>query len=802
MSARVEGTDLATLLAREGPLEPERALLIVRELADALDAARWSRGLVHGRLTPAEVLVAPPADEDSHERVFLPGFGLRRELPPGEGLAEPVTAATDVYALGCLLFTCLTGQPSVGVESLETADARLPPSMRRVIRKALAASPEQRYSTCSDLAAAAEAALAAGGEHPAENQEAERPAQVDPPSPEPADVESTPPPSTTEPRPLVSGSPGLRWLKKREPRSLATVGLVAVLAALAAGVIWLTGRGADVRSAAPALPATQPNAEAAVATVAAEPPPAAEPPAEAEPAVAEPEVVEPAVADPDEPGPFGAEPPKTSLSRLRGSLVRIDAASGEILARIPIPSPKLIAADRRSVWVLSNEVSGGTLVRVEVARDAVAEIFNVAVAGWGTAERLVPHALAAAGGRAWLAADRLYRFAPGARAGARARIDGDSPWYQWPVAAAGSLWVRNGEGGGALLRVDPATERILARFDGPDRVVAAGPGFLWARSWELDTIVRIDTETDEVSPPIGAPDLPWTDFAAVGRSVWASNPEQGAIVRLDSLTGEEKMRVRVRGRPRALAAGAGAVWAAVTDKHRVIRYETASGRLETIDVGGRPADLVFAHGSVWVAVYEVPEELAGNGRQERSVDGVRFSFRVPPDSDWTPGPIERLPDDTFRNGSLYISKDTAGPQNAEAVVFWTSFPDGEHADACPNLLSWLGSMSASDLAPIVAAAPGTALVAGPSDVTVGGRPAKHVVLTVREDAGCDPGYFYTWHDEMWGPFWAGTDAGNTIRVWIVDVAGTLLFIEAETTGSADSDLDQEIQQIVDSIRFD
>jgi hypothetical protein len=43
---------------------------------------------------------------------------------------------------------------------------------------------------------------------------------------------------------------------------------------------------------------------------------------------------------------------------------------------------------------------------------------------------------------------------------------------------------------------------------------------------------------------------------------------------------------------------------------------------------------------------------------------------------------------------------------------------------------------------------------------------------------------------------------TTIRVWIVKVDGIRLFIEAATTPQADSELEQEIQQIVGSIRFD
>jgi hypothetical protein len=186
-------------------------------------------------------------------------------------------------------------------------------------------------------------------------------------------------------------------------------------------------------------------------------------------------------------------------------------------------------------------------------------------------------------------------------------------------------------------------------------------------------------------------------------------------------------------------------------------------------------------------------------RLSRTVDGVVLTFSVPA-PDWTPGPIESVPNG-FREGNLYVSKSTVGPQGAEAVVFWTSFPDGDDADPCAHLLSSPVGPSAADLAAAVATAPGTDLVTGPSNVTVDGRTAKHVVLAVRKDVGCDPGFFYTWQDEMWGPFWGGTNVGDTIRVWIVDVEGVRLFIEAETTIDAGPDLEQEIHQIVESIRF-
>ena len=79
--------------------------------------------------------------------------------------------------------------------------------------------------------------------------------------------------------------------------------------------------------------------------------------------------------------------------------------------------------------------------------------------------------------------------------------------------------------------------------------------------------------------------------------------------------------------------------------------------------------------------------------------------------------------------------------------------------------------------------------------------AQHVVFTVRKDVGCNPGFFYTWPNDRGGAFWTSTRVGDTIRVWIVDVQGTRLFIEGDTHRRAGSQLEKEIRQIVGSIRF-
>jgi hypothetical protein len=183
--------------------------------------------------------------------------------------------------------------------------------------------------------------------------------------------------------------------------------------------------------------------------------------------------------------------------------------------------------------------------------------------------------------------------------------------------------------------------------------------------------------------------------------------------------------------------------------------------------------------------------------------GVTFSFRVPKTVGWSGWERFRsVPTDTSPGGPISLNKSIMGPQGAEAIIYWTSFPDGDHADPCARLLSPPIGESAADLAAAVSTAPGTKLVKGPSDVALGGRPAKHVVFKVREKVGCDPGFLYAWRDVEGGALWPTTGVGDTIRVWIVDVHRARLFIAAETTEQAGSDLEQEVQQIVESIRFD
>src|SRR5438093_125101 len=179
--AYVEGTDLKTLVAEEGPLPLGRSLGIAGQVASALDAAH-DRGLVHRDVKPANILVG------SDDRAYLSDFGAVKELASGgmtrtgsfvgtieycapeqiEGGA--VDARTDVYALGCVFWECLTGTPPFHRQTevavlnahlhsdppkLAGVAPELPSGLEPVLTRALAKQPLDRYGSCGAFVAAA-----------------------------------------------------------------------------------------------------------------------------------------------------------------------------------------------------------------------------------------------------------------------------------------------------------------------------------------------------------------------------------------------------------------------------------------------------------------------------------------------------------------------------------------------------------------------------------------------------------------------------------------------------------------------
>jgi serine/threonine protein kinase len=118
----IEGMSLDEKLKRDGPLDAQTAVQVCTDVAAGLEAL-WAAGMVHRDVKPANILL------DESGRGYITDFGLAKDTQgslltlPGQALGsmdymapeqirgEPVSAATDIYALGCVMYECMCGHP-------------------------------------------------------------------------------------------------------------------------------------------------------------------------------------------------------------------------------------------------------------------------------------------------------------------------------------------------------------------------------------------------------------------------------------------------------------------------------------------------------------------------------------------------------------------------------------------------------------------------------------------------------------------------------------------------------------------
>ena len=236
----VEGTNLRDLIDSR-PMDPERAVRLITQVASALDAAH-ERGLIHRDIKPANILV------DVNDHVYLTDFGLTKHASSVSGLTRTgawvgtvdytapeqiegatVTERTDVYSLGAVLFETITGRPPhrrendlatlwahmyTAVPSVADTVPDAPTSFDPVVQRAMAKDPAERYASAGELAAAAQDAL---------GEVADRPVSVTPPPPAP-------------PRPAPAAEPGgaRPWEGRGRPILIgaAALGIIAAIVAV------------------------------------------------------------------------------------------------------------------------------------------------------------------------------------------------------------------------------------------------------------------------------------------------------------------------------------------------------------------------------------------------------------------------------------------------------------------------------------------------------------------------------------------------------------------------------------------
>jgi ABC-type branched-subunit amino acid transport system substrate-binding protein/DNA-binding beta-propeller fold protein YncE len=535
----VPGSDLRTLLEREGVLAPERALAILGQIAGALDAAH-RQGLVHRDVKPANVLL----DEDEH--AYLTDFGITKQLGDDAGDAgpgtldylapeqirgEPVDGRTDQYALACVLHECLAGRaPYRRQTPAETMWAHLRedpppleshPALDPVLRRGLAQERDERYPTCAGLIGAARDVLA---------------------------------PSAA-------------------PRALILGGLALIAVALAGAV--LASSSPDTPGAAAKAP--EGNGVAAV----------------------EPGSEQVAGFVPTGGAPSNVAVGDGSVWLLSGdtrTISRIDPEQKAIAGRVDSPDHATdIAAGAGALWIGTGEGQGGNWTDTVHRIDPVTNERRTTrlPKGLSGGDRFFLNSgftqMAVGAGGVWVTGGGgVARLDP--RTGALvATVDANASRL---AAGREGVWYVDAFDAGAVTRINPRTNRtgrVIRVGDAGLSGIAVGAGSVWVTAEHEGFVFRISPgarpETTPIKVGIGV------NYIAYGAgSVWAANYATGTLSRIDPRTNAVVAETPI-GAVQSLAAGAGSAWASTAGSPRA---GTLPASICSDESGGRKADVLIA----------------------------------------------------------------------------------------------------------------------------------------------------------------------------------------------------------------